>query len=333
MKIGESMKKAGIVLALIFLITIATFSGCISQKKEDNGVDVNTTPPKQDGKTVSYLKAKINISQPYDLSDLNSSGQKVIVLRNSGMRLEAIVTLYGLTYTFDDTTMIPIIETQEEAIKAFDKLPNEAKMYVMASEIYDENGKVVEGVWGSGTVVWDAHMRDKVALRYAKEDANYNLYGTAYLIMKDQRTIVTVDESPYLKGGYEYWWMQPATDTISSKKALGYGPYATLYAALMRSLMVPTKVVYGLYYDIEEGGVWKPYAWNETYFNGKWIPVDPYREKIGVLSRYYFALDKTVDLVDLDLSCYRSNLEGKGCKPFEIEILEQGTVLESEIKK
>ena len=320
------MKKASIVFALIFLVTIATFSGCISQK-EENGVDVNTTPG-QTGKTVSYLKARINISQPYDLSDLNSSRQKVVIIRDSGMRLDAIVTLYSETYTFDDTALIPIIETEEDVIKAFNNLPDNVKIYVLSEEdIYGEPGM--------GTVGWDAYMRDQVAKRYAKEDADYNLYGTAFLIMKDQKTIVRVDESPYLKEeyGYENWWLQHATDTISSKKALGYGPYTTLYAALMRSLMVPTKVVYGLYYDIEEGGVWKPYSWNELYINGKWIPVDPYRQQIGTLSRYYMTLDETVDLVELDFSCYRSNLEGKGCKPYTIEILEQGTVLESEINK
>jgi hypothetical protein len=320
------MKKASIVFALIFLVTIATFSGCISQK-EENGVDANTTPG-QTGKTVSYLKARINISQPYDLSDLNSSRQKVVIIRDSGMRLDAIVTLYSETYTFDDTALIPIIETEEDVIKAFNNLPDNVKIYVLSEEdIYGE--------LGMGTVGWDAYMRDQVAKRYAKEDADYNLYGTAVLIMKDQKTIVRVDESPYLKEeyGYENWWLQHATDTISSKKALGYGPYTTLYAALMRSLMVPTKVVYGLYYDIEEGGVWKPYSWNELYINGKWIPVDPYREQIGTLSRYYMTLDETWDLVELDFSCHRSNLEGKGCKPYTIEILEQGTVLESEINK
>jgi len=320
------MKRASIVFALIFLVTIATFSGCISQK-EENGVDVNTTPG-QTGKTVSYLKARINISQPYDLSDLNSSRQKVVIIRDSGMRLDAIVTLYSETYTFDDTALIPIIETEEDVIKAFNNLPDNVKIYVLSEEdIYGEPGM--------GTVGWDAYMRDQVAKRYAKEDADYNLYGTAFLIMKDQKTIVRVDESPYLKEeyGYENWWLQHATDTISSKKALGYGPYTTLYAALMRSLMVPTKVVYGLYYDIEEGGVWKPYSWNELYINGKWIPVDPYRQQIGTLSRYYMTLDETWDLVELDFSCHRSNLEGKGCKPYTIEILEQGTVLESEINK
>jgi hypothetical protein len=318
------MKKAGIVFALIFLITIATFSGCVSQK-QDNGVDVNTTPT-QNGNTVSYLRAKINISQPYDLSDLNSSRQKVVIVRDSGLRLEAIATLYAQNYTFDDTTKIPIIETEEDADKAFNSIPKNVQIYVLPEDI-------LYGEAGRGTVGWDAYMRDQVAKRYAKEDAEYNLYGTAFLIMRDQKTIITVDESLYLKEGYENWWLQHATDTISSKKALGYGPYVTLYAALMRSLMVPTKIVYGLYYDIEEGGVWKPYAWNEIYINGKWIPVDPYREKIGTLSRYYLKLDETVDLVELDFSCYRNNLEGKGCKPFEIEILEQGTVPESEINK
>ena len=320
------MKRASIVFALIFLVTITTFSGCISQK-EENGVDVNTTPA-QTGKTVSYLKAKINISQPYDLSDLNSSRQKVVIIRDSGMRLDAIVTLYSETYTFEDTAMIPVIETEEDALKAFNGLPDDVKIYTLPEE-------VIYGERGIGTVGWDAYMRNNVAKRYAKEDANYSLYGTAYLIMKDQRTLVTVDESPYLKdeNGYANWWLQHATDTISSKKALGYGPYTTLYAALMRSLMVPTKVVYGLYYDIEEGGVWKPYSWNELYINGKWIPVDPYREQIGTLSRYYMTLDKTVDLVELDFSCYISEKEGKGCKPYTIEILEQGSVLESEINK
>ena len=321
------MKKAGIVFALIFLVAIATSSGCVSQKEEENGTDVNTTPV-EPGKTVSYLKAKINISQPYDLSDLNSSRQKVVIIRDSGMRLEAIVTLYGETYTFDDTTRIPIVETEEDAIKVLNSFPEDVVPYVMGIELD-------EGIWGTGTVHWTEHMRNNIALRYAKEDADYNLYGTAVLIMKDQRDKIRVDESPYLSSGYEYWWMQGATETLSSSKALGSGPYTSLYTSLMRSMMVPTKVVYGLYYDLEDGGVWKPYTWNEVYFNGTWVPVDPYRQQIGTLSRYYLELDEVVDLGELneDFACYRSNYDGKGCKPFMIEILEQGTVPESEINK
>lgn len=327
MKNGEYMKKTTTVFALILLITFAFFSGCVSQK-EDNGVDVNTTPTTPPEKTVSYLKAKINISKPYDLSNLNSSRQNVVIIRDSGIRLEAIVTLYTEAYTFDDSTRIPIIATEEDALKVIDSLPEDVLPYVVGIELD-------EGIWGTGTVHWTENMRNQIALRYAKEDADYNLYGTAVLIMKDQKEKISVDESPYLKQGYEYWWMQGATETLSSSKALGVGPYTTLYTSLMRSMMVPTKIVYGLYYDVEEGGTWKPYAWNEIYFNGKWVPVDPYRGQIGTLSRYYLKLDETVDLFEFneDFACYRSNFEGKGCKPYMIEILEQGTVPESQIKK
>jgi hypothetical protein len=312
------MKKATIVFALIFLITFAMFSGCVSQKKEDNNVDVNTTPTTQPEKAVSYLKTKITISKPYDLSDLNSSRQKVIVIRDYGTKLVAEVTTYSEDYFVDEYATLPYIQTEEDANATLKKLPKNVVPYVLPTD----------------TVEWDAFMRERVAKLYAK-DTNYSIVGTAYLIMKDQKQVIVVDESPYLKQGYQYWWLQPASYTISaeSHKAMGYGPYATLYAALMRSLMEPTKLVYGLYYDIEEGGVWKPYAWTEIYINGKWIPVDPYREKIGTLSRYYIKLDEVIDFVELDFSCYISEKEGKGCKPFQVEILEQGTVAESQIKK
>ncbi|NMC58716.1 MAG: hypothetical protein GYA51_04915 [Candidatus Methanofastidiosa archaeon] len=309
------MKKTTIVFALIFLITFAMFSGCVSQNK-DNGT--NTTSQVVPEKTIPYLKAKITISKPYDLSDLNSSRQKVVIIRDYGTKLIAEVTLYSEEYYLDEYALLPYIQTEEDAIALQESLPKDILPYVLPTN----------------TVLWESFMRERVSKLYAK-DANYSIVGTAYLIMKDQKQIIVLDESPYTKIGYEHWWLQPATDTISaeSHKALGYGPYVTLYAALMRSLMEPTKIVYGLYYDIEEGGVWKPYAWTEIYINGKWIPVDPYREKIGTLSRYYLKLDEVIDLVQVDFSCYISEKEGKGCKPFQIEIIEQGSVPESEIKK
>ncbi len=325
MKNGEYMKKTTTVFALILLITFAFFSGCVSQK-EDNGVDVNTTPTTPTEKTVSYLKAKVTLSKPYDLSDLNSSRQKVVIIRDYGTKIIAEVTLYTEDYYVNEYSLLPVIVTEEDALKAFNSLPKDAQLYVLPEDM-------LYGTPGSGTVGWGSDMR-KLATSYAT-DANYSAIGTAYLIMNGQKEVIIVDESPYQKNGYQYWWLQHATDTISgdSHKALGYGPYATLYTALLRSVMLPTKLVYGLYYDIEEGGAWKPYCWTEIYVDGKWIPVDPYRQKIGTLSRYYLKLDETPDLVELDFSCYISEKEGKGCKPFQIDILEQGTVPESQIKK
>ena len=211
------MKRTSIVFALILLITFAMFSGCISQKKE-NGVDVNTTPV-QTGKTVSYLKARVTISQPYDLSDLNSSRQKVVIIRDYGTKLIAEVTLYGEEYYVDEYATLPYLQTEKDANATLKKLPKDVLPYVLPTD----------------TVEWDDYMREKVAKLYAK-DANYSIVGTAYLIMKDQKQVIVLDESPYQKEGYQYWWLQPASYTISaeSHKAMGYGPYATLYAALMR---------------------------------------------------------------------------------------------------
>ncbi len=326
------MKREGIGLALAFLLTISMFSGCISQIEDENGVDITdptdptgTKDPKEPEETVSYLKAKINISQPYNISDMNSSRQKVEVIRDSGIRMEAIVTLYRKSYEIDDTVKVPIVETEEDAIKILESLPDEALLYLQGYEL-DED------LWGTETVHWNSHMRN-LAFAFAKEGANYNLYETMIIVMNEQRKNVTIDESQYLREGYENWWIQDATNTFYSGKALGQGPYVTLYASLMRSIMVPTKIVYGLYYDLEKGGVWRPYAWNEVYFNGEWIPIDPYRGIIGNLSRNYLALYETVDLLDLqdDFACYRSHYEGRGCKPFEVEIIETGTVLKSEL--
>lgn len=56
--------------------------------------------------------------------------------------------------------------------------------------------------------------------------------------------------------------------TLTSKKAICYG-YASLYAAMLRSLDIPTKLVMG-----DSAYVDEYHAWNEVYLNGKWITVD-----------------------------------------------------------
>lgn len=322
------MKRASIVFALVFIVTVSIFSGCISQIEDENGIDENDIDikdPTKPEETVSYLKARINISKPYDVSILNSSRQNVVIIRDSGIRMEAIVTTYSKTYDFDRTTKIPNITSEEDARRVIENLPDDVPLFLLAP-------KLEEGIWGTGTVHWNLYMQ-ALALTYAEEDADYNLFGTAVLIMSDQKRNIAIDDSIYLRDGYEYWWMQGATEVLGANRAHGTGPYVSLYTSMMRSMVVPTKIVYGLFYDVERGGVWRPHAWNEIYFDGKWVPVDPQRELIGTLSRNYIALAEVVDMLELydDFACYRSNFEGRGCKPFEIEIIETGTVLKSEL--
>ncbi|XID94197.1 transglutaminase domain-containing protein [Paenibacillaceae bacterium WGS1546] len=56
--------------------------------------------------------------------------------------------------------------------------------------------------------------------------------------------------------------------TLESGKAICYG-YATLYAAMLRSVGIPAKLAMGSTKLVDEY-----HAWNEVYLNGKWVIVD-----------------------------------------------------------
>jgi len=56
--------------------------------------------------------------------------------------------------------------------------------------------------------------------------------------------------------------------TLKTKKDICYG-YASLFAAMLRSLDVPTKLVMG-----ESSYVKQYHAWNEVYLNEKWVVID-----------------------------------------------------------
>ena len=56
--------------------------------------------------------------------------------------------------------------------------------------------------------------------------------------------------------------------TLSSKKDICYG-YSTLFAAMLRSVEIPTKLVMGTTSYVDTY-----HAWNEVYVNKKWITID-----------------------------------------------------------
>ncbi|WP_256757224.1 transglutaminase family protein [Cohnella sp. WQ 127256] len=57
-------------------------------------------------------------------------------------------------------------------------------------------------------------------------------------------------------------------DTLATGKGICYG-YATLFAAMLRSEGIPTKLLMGTAEAVSEY-----HAWNEVYVGGKWIVVD-----------------------------------------------------------
>lgn len=61
----------------------------------------------------------------------------------------------------------------------------------------------------------------------------------------------------------------PSIDrTFQSQKDICYG-YASLFAAMLRSLDIPTKLIMG-----DSSYVDSYHAWNEVYLNGNWITID-----------------------------------------------------------
>jgi transglutaminase-like putative cysteine protease len=64
-----------------------------------------------------------------------------------------------------------------------------------------------------------------------------------------------------------------ALDVLDARRAECQG-HAYLYAALMRALAVPTRVVNGLVYSAEYGG-FLYHTWAESLVDGSWRAVDP----------------------------------------------------------
>ena len=87
----------------------------------------------------------------------------------------------------------------------------------------------------------------------------------------DEDGIVSEETVPYY-----------ATDVVKNKRAVCLG-FATLYAALCRSINIPCNVVSGYALGIGEDTSWNSdtiatdyqnHAWNEVYADGRWVIVD-----------------------------------------------------------
>jgi len=91
-----------------------------------------------------------------------------------------------------------------------------------------------------------------------------------------------------------YLGQDSATDILKNKKGV-CGEYATLYAALMRSLGISTKYVYGLVYSADTGD-FVPHNWNEVYFDGVgWVPFDPTLAQYGAIDSSHIKLKEYID--------------------------------------
>ncbi|RIX45861.1 transglutaminase domain-containing protein [Paenibacillus nanensis] len=125
---------------------------------------------------------------------------------------------------------------------------------------------------------------DKVV--YLNSVQNINWSSTSNAIVKAQElTKNKKTDEDKIKAVYEYITTNIAYDdklaktatadylpiidrTLKTKKDICYG-YASLFAAMLRSLNIPTKMAMGYTDYIDQY-----HAWNEVYVNGKWMTID-----------------------------------------------------------
>ncbi len=90
-----------------------------------------------------------------------------------------------------------------------------------------------------------------------------------------------------------------ALDVLQTRKAECQG-HAWLFAALARSLGIPTRVVSGLVYSAELDG-FLYHSWNESLVDGVWLPVDPTFGQVGADATHLRMLegDGLVDMLPL----------------------------------
>lgn len=106
-----------------------------------------------------------------------------------------------------------------------------------------------------------------------------------------------------------------AVEVLNSMKG-DCNEHATLFAAMARSIGIPTKIAAGLVY---QDGVFAYHAWNEVYVDGQWLPIDATLNRIRMDAAYVKlaegALDSQAGLsrlignIDLTIEDY-SLLEG-----------------------
>jgi len=78
----------------------------------------------------------------------------------------------------------------------------------------------------------------------------------------------TIDYDKKLAATVQADYIPNIDSTLKTRQAICYG-YAALFAAMLRSQDIPTKLVMGetSYVDVY-------HAWNEVYLNGKWVVID-----------------------------------------------------------
>ncbi|MBN3037001.1 MAG: transglutaminase domain-containing protein [Candidatus Diapherotrites archaeon] len=139
----------------------------------------------------------------------------------------------------------------------------------------------------------------------ARKDGEY-LADSKYIIPSDEETAriarqVTTNSKTsleavrdlaswvhnYVEYDTKYWdGTLSSTEVLRVRKGV-CDEYANLYAAMARSLSIPTRIVTGL---VHTGSTWQRHGWAESLIAGTWVPVDATFGEAGTINALHVKL-------------------------------------------
>lgn len=238
------------------------------KKKESSSTKPNNSTKENTAVQVKEESKKVDGSPKIDTSNANSGSFKAKYL--SDIKLKVMVVKGSDRYTYDlkgdnSYQSFPLqLGDGLYKISIMENIGGNEYKYVLTKEVEvkssNPNAKYLTSVqminWNNSmAAIKKAKSLTKGLSDQKKIDKIYNY------IVNNIRYDSSITKLP---SGY----IPNINTTYSSKKGICYD-FASLFAAMLRSVGVPTKLIKG-----ESSNVEGYHAWNEVYINGKWRIVD-----------------------------------------------------------
>jgi transglutaminase-like putative cysteine protease len=134
----------------------------------------------------------------------------------------------------------------------------------------------------------------------------------------------------YVEYNSSYWGqIYPSTTVLEERKGV-CDEYANLYAAMARSLGIPTRIATGI---VKSGSEWSNHAWAESRVKGVWVPVDPTYGEVGMISAFHVRLYSAPSYLfyQFPQSLEGRTVEEKSSEQFSTPLVVEGALSKSEV--
>ena len=181
-----------------------------------------------------------------------------------------------------------------------------------------------------------------------KIDTNSQLREKAFEIVGDEDDvyIIATKVAQWVQSEIEYDLStinenpnQRATEILNFKKGV-CKELSIIYAALMRELQIPTRMVMGYAFTNSDEIIeliqsnWGGHMWTEVYIGDKWVPFDLTYEQFGFVDSSHIAFQYTKDVsnqgIELEMNSYNYDIvKNSLTTSFDISVLSQNTYFSS----